>query len=143
MPLINLKLLCNDFLPEMLEMENKINDKEHSVIEPTHARKYKMKFGPVKMIAQSKKYYLVNQPSTAKLGGKTITEHLLEPFLVMIITILARVVDTSNIKHSIKALQHLRHQNKTELLSALVSEQSQENQVFPLTSNDAKGRTGR
>lgn len=43
MLLINLKLLGEDFLPKMLQMENQINDNEIAAIRPNYGSEYRKK----------------------------------------------------------------------------------------------------
>lgn len=77
MLLINLKLLGEDFLPKMLQMENQINDNEIAAIRPNYGSEYRKKLET--QIYPNSPWFAYPK-RIAELGGKTTTEHLLEPF---------------------------------------------------------------
>jgi len=56
-------------------------------------------------------FYLINKTSTAQFSGETMPKNFFETLLMMIIPISSRVIDSPNIKNSIKTLQHLEIQS--------------------------------
>ncbi|WVZ17204.1 hypothetical protein V8G54_010186 [Vigna mungo] len=51
---------------------------------------------------------LINKTSTAQFSGETMPKNFFKTLLMMIISISGRVIDSPNIKNSIKTLQNLR-----------------------------------
>jgi hypothetical protein len=51
--------------------------------------------------------YLVDKSSTAKFSVESMSKHLIEAFLVMIISMLAGIIDTTDIKHGIQCIKDL------------------------------------
>lgn len=58
--------------------------------------------------------HLVHKAGTAELGREPVPKNLTKPFLVMIIAITTWIINAPNVKHSIKAVQHLQTENKSE-----------------------------
>lgn len=53
------------------------------------------------------KFYLVDKASTTELSIKPMTENLLETLLVMIVAVFSRVINPTDIKHSVQSFKNL------------------------------------